>query len=82
MATNSKKSDKWNCVGSILSVQIQYLPPEKTVVEEYRKRYKCDVLEDLRVIQKDEKKVNMIYHWCIFLCRGNFEGMELYNVLK
>ena len=55
-----------------------------TSVEEsggiYHNREKHDVLEDLRVIWKEEKRVNKIDQWCIALFHGYFEGMKFYTV--
>ena len=44
--------------------------------------YKKGLFKDLRVVWKEVKRLNMIDQWCIFLFRGNFEGMEIYDVEK
>ena len=50
------------------------------MVEEYRKRYKTDAFEYLRVVWKEEKRVNRVHQLCIFLCCVGFKGTELYAV--
>ena len=34
----------------------------------------------MRVIQKEEKRVNIVDRLCIFLVLGGFEGMEIHSV--
>ena len=36
----------------------------------------------MRVVQKEEKMVNSVDQWCIFLFLGGFEGMELHALDK
>ena len=38
------------------------------------------VLDDMRVVQKEEKRVNMVDRWCIVLCHGDLKGMEIYSI--
>ena len=37
------------------------------------------MLEYLRVVKKEEERVNRYDLWCIVLCYGNFEIMEFYS---
>ena len=34
----------------------------------------------MRVVQKEEKRVNMVDRWCIVLFHGDLEGMEIYSI--
>ena len=36
----------------------------------------------MRVVQKEEKRVDIVDKWCIFLFLDGFEGMELHAVEK
>ena len=40
------------------------------------------MLQDMRVVYKEEKMVTSVDQWCIFLFLGGFEGMELHAVEK
>ena len=51
-----------------------------TVAEDYCRRDKRDVIGYLTVIQKEDKRVNMVDQWCIVFCYGYFEGLKLYAV--
>ena len=44
------------------------------VAEAYRNRYNRDMLEYLRVLQKEEKRVNRVHQWFIVLCHDDFKG--------
>ena len=50
------------------------------MTEEYRNRDKRDVLEDMRVVWKEDKTVNRFHQWFIVLCHGDLEVKELYTV--
>ena len=69
-----------NGVGANLSIHIQYLNPVKIVVELYHKRIERDVLKDMRVVWKEDKRMNSFDQWCILLYHVNYEGMGLYAV--
>ena len=36
----------------------------------------------MRVVKKEEKRVEIVDQWCIFLFLGGFEGMERHAVEK
>ena len=36
----------------------------------------------MRVVQKEEKRVDIVDQWCIFIFLGGSEGMELHAVEK
>ena len=52
------------------------------MAEAYRNRDQRDVLKYMRVVRKEERRVNRVHQWCIFLCHGNFKGTELYAVKR
>ena len=68
-----KNSQRWNKVRAVCSVCIQYLHPDKMVIEEYHNRYNRYVLKYLRIVCKDKKSVNRVHMWCIFLSRGDYK---------
>ena len=75
-----EKPKQQNRVGEFCFVDIRYLHPETKMTESYWNRNKRYVLKDIRVFWKEEKMVNKVDQWCIVLCHGNLEGMELYYV--
>ena len=50
------------------------------MAEAYRNRDQRDVLKYMRVVRKEERRVNRVHQWCIFLCHGDFKGTELYAI--
>ena len=77
---SSKKPKQKDRVGVVFSVRLQYMHPSKIVVEEHYNRDKRYVLKDMKVVCKENTRVNRIHQWCIFLCHRNFKGIELYAV--
>ena len=81
MSTTHLKNSQWrNRVGAIFSVYIIYLHPEKIVAEAYCNSGKRGVPKYLRVVCKEEKRLNRVHQCCIVLCHGNFEGTEPYSI--
>ena len=44
--------------------------------EEHSNRDNSDMLEDIRVVWKENKIVNKVHQWFIVLCHGGFKGIE------
>ena len=80
--TCPKYSNRQNRVGAVFLVCIQYLHQENILAEVYHTMNDRDVLKDLRVDRKEEKRLNRVHQWCIVLCHGNFKVIELYNVKR
>ena len=77
--TCQKNLQQRNRVREVWSVCIQYLQPEKILAEEYQNRDKSYMLKYIRVVRKEEKRMNRFHQWCIVLYHVYLKDTELYS---
>ena len=68
-----------NGLRDVFSIHIQYLHLINISAEEYHNRDNRGFPKHLRLVRKEEKGVSRVDQWYIFLCHGDFKGMELYD---
>ena len=71
-----KNYNIWKGVTAVCLVRIQYMHLEKIVEKAYHNKNGMDVLEDMRVVHKEEK-FNRVVQLFIVLCHANFKATEL-----